>query len=181
MRRLALVATAAVLLTAGTASTAAARPPGHVPAMRSYVVLYAKHASFTAAERAIRRAGGRIVRTNRAVGLATVTAPARGFARKIRAARSLVGAAQNRVIGRARLRQKHSVERAKGEAGGAVAAAEPGAGEPLASLQWDMQMIDATPAGSYAVQQGSHDVLVGVIDTGMDASTPTSRRTSTPR
>jgi hypothetical protein len=57
-----------------------------------------------------------------AVGLATVTAPARGFARKIRAARSLVGAAQNRVIGRARLRQKHSVERAAGEDGGAVAA-----------------------------------------------------------
>jgi subtilisin family serine protease len=35
-----------------------------------------------------------------------------------------------------------------------------------------MQMIDATPAGSYAVQQGSHDVLVGDIDTGMDASHP---------
>src|SRR4051794_20063105 len=172
MRGPALVATAAAVLAAGTATTAAGRPPGHVPAMRSYVVLYAKHASFAAAERAIRRAGGRIVRTNRAVGLATVTAPARGFARKVRAARSLVGAAQNRVIGRARLKQKHSIERAAGEAGGAVASAEPGAGEPLASLQWDMQMIDATTAGSYAVQRGSHDVLVGDIDTGMDASHP---------
>jgi subtilisin family serine protease len=35
-----------------------------------------------------------------------------------------------------------------------------------------MQMIDATPDGSYAVQQGSHDVLVGDIDTGLDASHP---------
>src|SRR3954454_622891 len=172
MRGRALVAPAAAVLAAGTATTAAARPPGHVAAMRSYVVLYAKHASFAAAERAIRRAGGRIVRTHRALGLGTVTAPARGFARKVRAARSLVGAAQNRVIGRARLKQKHSIERAAGEPGGAVASAEPGAGEPLASLQWDMQMIDATTAGSYAVQQGSHDVLVGDIDTGMDASHP---------
>src|SRR3954451_24476041 len=82
MRGLALVATAAAVLAAGTATTAAARPPGHVAAMRSYVVLYAKHASFAAAERAIRRAGGRIVRTNRAVGLATGTAPGGGLGRE---------------------------------------------------------------------------------------------------
>ena len=44
--------------------------------------------------------------------------------------------------------------------------------EPLSSLQWDMQMMDATPAGSYAVQTGSHDVLVGVIDTGIEAAHP---------
>ena len=52
----------------------------------------------------------------------------------------------------------------------AVAAAD--TPEPLSSLQWDMQMIDATPAGSYAVQTGSHDVLVGVIDTGIEATHP---------
>ena len=169
-----MVAVAMAVLSAGMASSAAARPPGHPAGMRSYVVLYAKHASFTRAEQAIRRAGGRIVRTNRAVGLATVMAPARGFAAKVRGVRSLVGVAQNRVIGRARqrLRHKTTIERAAGEDTGAVAAAEPGAGEPLASLQWDMQMIDATTAGSYAVQQGSHDVLVGDIDTGLDASHP---------
>jgi subtilisin family serine protease len=33
-------------------------------------------------------------------------------------------------------------------------------------------MIHATPEGSYAVQQGSHDVLVGVMDTGIDGSHP---------
>src|SRR3954452_5012895 len=105
MRGPALVATAAAVLAAGTATTAAARPPGHVAAMRSYVVLYAKHASFAAAERDIRRARGGIVRPNRAGGRATVTAPSRGFARTVRAAGSLGGAAQNRVIGRARLKQ----------------------------------------------------------------------------
>ena len=33
-------------------------------------------------------------------------------------------------------------------------------------------MIDATPDGSYAVQQGSKDVIVAVIDTGIDGSHP---------
>jgi subtilisin family serine protease len=33
-------------------------------------------------------------------------------------------------------------------------------------------MMDATPTGSYAVQTASHDVLVGVIDTGIEAAHP---------
>src|SRR3954447_957984 len=35
-----------------------------------------------------------------------------------------------------------------------------------------MQMIHATPEGSYAVNQGSKGVLVGVMDTGVDGSHP---------
>ena len=53
--------------------------------------------------------------------------------------------------------------------------------EPLADWQWDMRMIDATPAGSYATQHGDKDVIVAVIDTGSTAPIPTSRRTSTRR
>ncbi len=45
-------------------------------------------------------------------------------------------------------------------------------GDPLAGLQWDMQMIHATPQGSYRRQQGSKAVRVGIIDTGIDASHP---------
>jgi subtilisin family serine protease len=44
--------------------------------------------------------------------------------------------------------------------------------EPLADLQWDMAMIHATVDESYAVGTGNHDVLVGIIDTGIDASHP---------
>ncbi len=44
--------------------------------------------------------------------------------------------------------------------------------EPLAYLQWDMQMMDATPDGSYDEQRGRRDVLVGIIDTGIDGSHP---------
>src|SRR3954470_6305624 len=45
-------------------------------------------------------------------------------------------------------------------------------GDPLASRQWDMQMIHATAGESYARQRGSHQVRVGVIDTGIDGSHP---------
>jgi len=45
-------------------------------------------------------------------------------------------------------------------------------GDDLSGLQWDMQMIGATPTGSYASQQGSHQVRVGIIDTGVDGSHP---------
>ncbi|HWT24139.1 MAG TPA: S8 family serine peptidase, partial [Solirubrobacteraceae bacterium] len=97
----------------------------------------------------------------------------RGFAARVRAEQALAGAARNAAIGHARDRLSRQLEIERGgEDGLAAAQPEPVAGEPLAALQWDMQMIDATPAGSYAVQQGSHDVLVGDIDTGIDASHP---------
>ncbi len=44
--------------------------------------------------------------------------------------------------------------------------------ETLSSLQWDMAMIGATDAGSYAVQQGDPRVLVASMDTGVDATHP---------
>ena len=44
--------------------------------------------------------------------------------------------------------------------------------EPLADLQWGNEMIDATVDGSYAVQPGDPQVLVGIIDTGIDSTHP---------
>src|SRR5262249_47112882 len=45
-------------------------------------------------------------------------------------------------------------------------------GDPLSGLQWDMRAMHATTAGSYQVQQGTKDVRVGIIDTGVDGSHP---------
>ena len=35
-----------------------------------------------------------------------------------------------------------------------------------------MRMVNATTSGSYRVDQGSHEVLVGIMDTGIDGSHP---------
>jgi subtilisin family serine protease len=47
-----------------------------------------------------------------------------------------------------------------------------GAPEPLAGRQWDMKMIGATSSDSYAHAPGSHKVLVGIMDTGVDGRHP---------
>ena len=151
---------------------ALATPAG---AARTYVVLYAPHHSRAEALRAIHRAGGRIVRENGRIGVATVIARTPRFLRRAAHAAALSGAAANRAIGRV----PGSPAWLKLESEGAAtaprmspgAAAETG-GEPLSGHQWDMQMIHATPGGSYAVQRGSHDVRVGIIDTGVDGSHP---------
>src|ERR1051325_6591980 len=52
-----------------------------------------------------------------------------------------------------------------GPGGGTARAAGTGLSDPLASWQWDMRMINATPTGSYATQQGDPRVIVAVIDT----------------
>jgi subtilisin family serine protease len=168
-------AAVAVGITAVPASALAA-PQGAPTARRTYVVLYEKGAPLRAAHAAIRRAGGRIVRENRAVGVATVVAPTKTFGRRARAQAAIAGTAENRSIGRAprdAANRRQALEHATGQKLRSRAApAAPAGGEPLSSLQWDMQMIDATPTGSYAVQRGSRAVRVGDIDTGLDASHP---------
>lgn len=137
-----------------------------VPAVASaapsteYVVLYAGDAA--AGRSAVRAIGGTIVRENTAVGLATVRTANGRFLAEVRTQDALVGAARNRAVGRApevRRAQIDAVEK-EGRDGppshaGPVARAggQPGS-DPLAPLQWDMEMINATPDGSYAVQAG---------------------------
>jgi hypothetical protein len=158
---------------------------------RTYVVVYEEGASPAEARAAIERAGGRIVRENTAIGVATVEAAGGSFADAATAEPSLEGAAANEPIGEAPARDRRKGERELERAQGARDASRgrPGAHrgwpgrpgrpghppvtpDPLSALQWDMDMIGATPDGSYAVTQGSHDVRVGIIDTGIDGSHP---------
>jgi subtilisin family serine protease len=181
MRRTILLALAGALcllvpLTAGAAKQS--------PTKRTYVVLYERGASVQAAHAAIKRAGGKVVRENRKVGVATVRSANARFAARVGRARAVYGAARNRSIGyapakRARVRDPFALERMtalrKAAAGNGRVnrqAAAPAAAEPFADLQWDMRMINATPSQSYKRQQGSHDVRVGIIDTGIDGSHP---------
>ncbi len=46
----------------------------------------------------------------------------------------------------------------------------PAGGDPLSSLQWDMDQINAPAA--HAISVGKRSVLVGVLDSGIDASHP---------
>jgi subtilisin family serine protease len=143
---------AAALLAGGVAA------PAHA---RTYVVLYRAGVPAAQARAAVERAGGRVLRENRRVGVATVRA------RSARALRSPL------LAGVAREPRMHLRHLGRGRGAPVVAvAAKAARREPLAGRQWDMRMIHATATGSYAVERGSHAVRVGVMDTGVEAAHP---------
>jgi subtilisin family serine protease len=153
---------------------------------RDYVVVYKAGASAQDARAAIADAGGRIVDENAEIGVATVRSTDAGFGDKVANETALEGAASNQPIGQAppdrQIRKRQEIERPGREhrgrhGGGRGHQPQPPKGggvkpDPLFGLQWDMTAIGATPTGSYAKQQGSRDVRVGIIDTGIDASHP---------
>jgi subtilisin family serine protease len=150
-----------------------------------YVVAYADGASATAAHAAIKAAGGTIVKENAHVGMATVKSSNAAFIAAAGNQSALAGAARNQPVGKLPSgagSPRDAVERegeaqAIARAAATAATASPSAGrvpgqEPLADKQWGMRQIDATPSGSYRVSQGRRSVLVGIMDTGIDASHP---------
>ena len=169
---------AAAMLACGMLGVAAAAD-GASDGTRQYVVLYEKGASAPAAEAAIRDAGGKIVDENTAIGVATVRTSDASFAADVARSKAIVGAATDSAIGHApndaaKVRrdavEKPAVADTRGARPGSDRAAA--GGDPLSPQQWDMQMMDATPTGSYRRQQGSHKVKVGIIDTGIDGAHP---------
>jgi subtilisin family serine protease len=150
-----------------------------------YVVAYADGASAAAARAAVKAAGGTILKENTRVGVATVKSANPAFLSAAAAQKALVGAARNRPIGsipNGAAAAKDEVERltaaeraaVKARSGSSAAGRVPDQ-EPLADKQWDMRMIDATPSGSYRVNQGRPGVMVGIIDSGIDGNHPDLR------
>ena len=163
---------------AGAAGSATAGSDGP----NEYVVVYKQGADLAAAHAAVADAGGTIVSENRAIGVATVRAEAADFQQRAAQEGALEGAAVNEAIGQAPAdavkARRDAIEKPAianhrgGQAAKKRRGAQAEAAEPLADKQWDMRMIGATPDGSYGVQQGSHAVRVGIIDTGIDGSHP---------
>ena len=172
-KRMVIVATLA--LVAGGLLAAVPASAGGDGTVREYVVLYADGASAAQARAAIESLGGTVADELDQVGLAKVRTTNADFASEALGEAALAGVARNRIVGYAEpaLREKvdevESLVAANGVGSTKEAAAD---AEPLAGLQWDMAMIHATVDGSYAVGTGNHDVLVGIIDTGIDASHP---------
>ena len=156
-------------------------------ATSSYVVLADNAASVDATIAAVQAAGGHVDHVNRAIGLVTATGDATSFEQAVLTKANVAGVARNTPIGSAPAdvaNGRDAVEQEGRDLAASVSAAQGHhddegdedddniAPEPLSGVQWDMRMIGATPDGSYAEQQGRRDVLVGVIDTGIDGSHP---------
>jgi subtilisin family serine protease len=151
----ALVATG---MTAGPPAAAQEEPVAH------FVVLARKGAPLARTEASVRDAGGHVVRSWPQIGVVVATSPDAGFAAAVRPLPGVVAAGATRDL----------VELA-----GAPPAAKsstvdgrvtPAAAEPLAENQWSMRQIRADQANE--ISGGSRDVVVGVLDYGVEATHP---------
>ena len=175
MRKRMVIAAVVALVAGGLLAVvpAGAASDGKV---QEYVVLYEDGASVADAHAAIESLDGSIVEEISQIGLAKVRTSNPSFESDVMDEAALAGAATNQIIGFAEPAQREKVDDVEAliDAEGTTAAEDVTAvdAEPLAGLQWDMEMIHATTDGSYAVDTGNPDVLVGIIDTGIDASHP---------
>ncbi|PZG18009.1 serine protease [Micromonospora craterilacus] len=164
-----VVATAAALAitVTGMGVPASAEPA----TVRTFTVVAEDGFAADAALAAIRSAGGTVVSRTDEIGVYQVTSDRADFATKATAAAALIGAAEQKAIGR-----KPKVDRVEQEHLLAAAAAK-GAGkqrgkklDPLDDKLWGLEMIRADKARK--IEPGDRRVTVGVLDTGVDASHP---------
>lgn len=180
-RRLAAAACFLGVCGLATASVTVASDDDAQQAEHTFVVLYEQSADAAQAQQAVEAAGGRVVKSNAAVGVAEVRSANTDFIADVAGKGGVKGAAQQRSIGRApgghpkrdeAERRGHGGRPGKPGHGPGHGGGKPPSAEPLADRQWDMKAIGADVEGSYKRQQGDRRVKVGIIDTGVDGSHP---------
>ncbi|MBW5482717.1 S8 family serine peptidase [Streptomyces bambusae] len=139
----------------------------------SYVANLATYASVTAAKKAVERAGGTVVTAYEQIGVIVAHSQNPDFAKQLRAQRGLfvsVGATRTAPLQSVQTTEEGTTQKlSAADAAKAAAQAGPGA-EPLEPNQWDLRTIKADEA--HKINDGSQDVTVGVIDTGVDDTHP---------
>ncbi|MEH1165693.1 S8 family serine peptidase [Micromonospora sp. CPCC 205539] len=164
------VATAAVLaLTATGLGVPATAAPTSV---RTFTVVAEDGVAADAAVAAIQAAGGTVVSRSDEVGMFQVSSDRADFAARATAAPALIGAAEQKAIGRKpkldRVEQEQVLATTTAKAG---ATAERGAKlDPLDEKLWGLKMLRADQARK--IEPGDRRVTVGVLDTGVDGSHP---------
>jgi subtilisin family serine protease len=149
---------AGLALSSGAAKTSSSR----------YVVLFADGLTEVQARGVVRDLGSRTVRYNDAIGLATVATHDFAFVRHAMDTGLVRGVARERIIGKAPGQEAPPApieQPSRRKASERITAQ----GNSLAKYQWALKMIDAGPGRSFDIEKGDPDVLVGVMDTGVEA------------
>jgi subtilisin family serine protease len=183
----ALVAAAAFavpITTAGAGPSRPAAPSAADQGTGEFVVFYADGVDAATARAAIAAAGGTVVDEIGELGIARVSTDNAGFSQAVMASGAAKGVARNHEVGsdtrgaahrfaEERALEDRATYAARGGSAGASAesSARKAGPETFSSLQWDMQMIGATPNLAHATATGD-GVMVGIIDTGIDAAHP---------
>ncbi|MEO6085519.1 MAG: S8 family serine peptidase [Umezawaea sp.] len=177
-----VVATTVALLAAGTQAADGAPAVVAQQGTTDYTVILEEGRSRDAAIGAIRAAGGEVTRTNDAVGVLTVKAPAAGFIERVSASDAVLGAAHVKPVGHSPAQPKvtqEQVKRAEVEsenkttkpnASPQKAKANTAGMDPLDGDLWGLKMVRSDIAR--AKQAGDKRVYVGILDTGVDGTHP---------
>lgn len=156
-----------------TADTAVAAKPDTTGPKLSYVANLTTYASVKAAKKAVERAGGTVVTSYEQIGVVVAHSQNPDFAKQLRAQRGLfvsVGATRTAPLQTVATTEEGTTQ-TLGAADAAKAAAKATDGqEPLEPNQWDLRAIKADQA--HKINDGSRNVTVGVIDTGVDDTHP---------
>ncbi len=138
-------------------------------ATQPYLVLGLERTSVAELHRIVAEHGGQLEAVNTAIGLGTARLT-QTQAAALADSGVVAGVAPDRVIGRAtQLEPAGRATAGVALSGAASGAARPVAGDPLETRQWDMAMLRTAQAQRISTGRG---VLVGVMDTGIDASHP---------
>ncbi|MBT2451759.1 S8 family serine peptidase [Streptomyces sp. ISL-43] len=166
------VTASAAPLGSGAETVAAAKPDTSGPKL-SYVANLTAYGTVKQARKAIERAGGTVVIAYEQIGVVVAHSQNPEFAKQLRGQRSLfvsVGATRTAPLSVVQTTEEGTTQRlSDADAAKAAAQAEPGQ-EPLESNQWDLRAIKADQA--HKINDGSRNVTVGVIDTGVDDTHP---------
>jgi subtilisin family serine protease len=156
-------------LVAATLGGVVTTAPPQLGAARTYLVLYAGQTEAPRAQKSIEMAGGAIVAVYGQLGMAFARSGDAGFANRARQLPGVIGVAPtDKHLWR--LPADSGVQNDRGPADNTATAAVENAVGPLTARQWDMKMIHAPEA--HAANPGSRNVVVGVIDTGIDFQHP---------
>ncbi len=162
------VSSAAPVATSPTASAAVA-----VGAMNYVVNSAPGEAATAAAAAAVVAAGGTVLAAWDEIGVVTARSTGADFVDRVRASSSVESAGPTRT---AAVRATNAADAGGAQSTGLVGQVDDGAtqaadvADPAEQRQWNDQAVHAAEAR--AVQPGSPDVLVGVLDSGVDATHP---------
>ncbi|ATZ27447.1 S8 family serine peptidase [Streptomyces lavendulae] len=167
------VAASAAPLSDTAGPAAAAKPASTTGPKLSYVANLTAYGTVKQAKKAVEQAGGTVVTSYEQIGVVVAHSQNPDFAKQLRAQRSLfvsVGATRTAPLQTVQTTEEGTTQKlSAADAAKAAAQAEPGQ-EPLESNQWDLRAIKADQA--HKINDGSPDVTVGVIDTGVDDTHP---------
>ena len=186
MRRSHILAatSSALLLLTGTLAATAVTPAASASAgadrttATTYLVLADRGADADSLAARLAAAGATVTSVNDAVGLVVASSTDAGFREEVGRLAHVAGVAVDRSIGYAPTRRPQRVERENLDARSVGTSSSrhearggPGAkSDPLDSQLWGMRMVNADQA--HAITLGSHQVRVGIIDTGVQADHP---------